>query len=61
MGGNNDYMVKNSLNKLQNTHQIGGIQSLTQSNKTIPKKDNMRESNQNFNTTQGVKSVNHLV
>jgi hypothetical protein len=45
INGNNDYVLKNSMNKLQNTHQMGGISQLTQSSKIIPKKDNMRESN----------------
>lgn len=39
---------------------MGGISTLTQSSKLIPKKE-MRESTQNFNTTQGVKSATTLV
>ena len=35
------------MNKLQNTQQLGSIQSLQQSNKTIPKKDQHP-----FNSTQ---------
>ena len=34
---------------------------MASSNKTIPKKDPLRESNQNFNTTQGIRSGTHLL
>jgi hypothetical protein len=57
---NADYLVKsNNIGKLH-TQQMGGISSLAQSSKLIPKKD-LRESNQNFNTTQGIKSATSLV
>jgi len=39
---------------------IGGMSGLTKSSKTIPKKENLREQNQNFNSTQGVKSSKYL-
>lgn len=60
LAGNSEYMLKNSMKQLSSTVQMGGIQQMTQSSKTIPKKDHIRESNQNLNTTQGIKSSNHL-
>jgi hypothetical protein len=38
---NQDFLAKNGLS----THQLGGISSMASSNKTIPKKDPLRESN----------------
>ena len=52
----NEFLMKNGMSQ-----QLGGMQSMAASNKTIPKKDPLRESNQNFNTTQGIRSGNHLL
>jgi hypothetical protein len=48
---NQDYLIKNSMGKQGAlTQQLGGIIGMTQSNKSIPKKE-FKESGKNFNSS----------